>query len=47
MSHILREETTQPGEAVEQPVTADIYRFDPSIDVEPRMEGTRFPTTTG
>ncbi len=43
MSHILREETTQPGEAVERPVTADIYRFDPSTDVEPRMERYTVP----
>ena len=43
MSHILREETTQPGEAVEQSVTADIYRFDPSIDVKPRMERYTVP----
>ena len=37
MSHILHVEGTDPVE-IGEPVTADIYRFDPSIDVAPRME---------
>ena len=37
MSHILRVEHTDPVE-IGAPITADIYRFDPSVDVEPRME---------
>ena len=37
MSHILRVKGPDPA-ATGAPVTADIYRFDPSVDVEPRME---------
>ena len=37
MSHILRIDEIEPVE-IGQPITAEIYRFDPSTDSEPRME---------
>ena len=37
MSHILRLGGPDPV-AIGEPITADIYRFDPSSDVAPRME---------
>ena len=37
MSHILRIDEFEPVE-IGQPIIADIYRFDPTTDSEPRME---------
>ena len=37
MSHILVVEETEPAE-IGEPITADVWRCDPSSDVEPRME---------
>mgnify|MGYP001179849416 FL=1 len=42
MSHILGEAGAHPEETGE-PITADIYRFDPSIDANPRMERYTVP----
>ncbi len=42
MSHILVVEETEPVE-IGEPITADVYRFDPSSDIEPRVERYTVP----
>ncbi len=42
MSHILVIEETEPVE-IGEPITADVYRFDPSSDIEPRVERYTVP----
>lgn len=42
MSHILRIKESDPVE-IGEPIIADIYRFDPTTDDEPRMERFTVP----
>ena len=38
MSHILRPEPSNRQSEIGDPVVADIFRFDPQVDSEPRMQ---------
>jgi succinate dehydrogenase/fumarate reductase-like Fe-S protein len=38
MSHILRENPSEEGPEIGEPITADIYRFDPSSESQVRIQ---------
>lgn len=44
MSHILRSDPNEEPE-IGEPITAEIFRFDPSTDAEPRMQTYIVPYT--
>jgi succinate dehydrogenase/fumarate reductase-like Fe-S protein len=43
MSHILRGEAESEGDEIGEPITADVYRFDPTRDPEPHLQRYTVP----